>query len=447
MKTGKTIYAKKNELLLIQHLHAELHNPATWEQFRQQPQDFTRTRVLTFARVALLILRGHKLSLQNTLNKCFTALGAVFRVPSASAYCHARQKLKPELFAHLNDLSCRDFYQLAEAEGGVRRWRGHRLLGADGTYLNLPDTPETRAAFTLQVNQHEGAACVQALCGVLYDLHNDLGLVAVVGPRQSEPKLLCTGLWAATQPADVLVLDRAYADYALFAYALAHQRHVVVRLPRGRFTACEAFWTNHLAEQLVSLRVPVSARQFVATHQLPEALTLRLIRVVLESGEVEVLATTLVDAAAYPAAEFQQVYGWRWQEETFFDRFKNIFEVERFSGTNVTAIHQDIQGTLFLTSLESILTQPARAELAATARARQPRTVPQVNRAVSYVALVERVVQLLLSTRDAEEVLAELHHLFQTNPTRWRPGRHNERPKLKYAHKLRFHKYVKKLTA
>jgi len=418
-----------------------------WEQFRQQPQDFTRTRVLTFARVALLILRGHKLSLQNALNKCFTALGDVFGVPSASASCHARHKLKPEVFAHLNDLTCRDFYHLAEAEGGVRRWRGHRLLGADGTYLNVPDTPATRAAFTLQVNQHQGAECVQALCGVLYDLHNDLGLVAVVGQRQSEPKLLCTSLWAATEPSDVLVLDRAYADYALMAYALKHQRHVVVRLPRGRFTACDEFWTSSLAEQLGELRVPVSARQFVSDHQLPEALMVRLIRVVLEGGEVEVLVTTLLDAAAYTAAEFRQVYGWRWQEETFFDRFKNIFEVERFSGTSVTVIHQDIQGALFLSSLESILTQPARAELAATAQARQTRTVPQVNRAVSYVALVERVVQLLLAVGDAEEVLAELHHLFQTNPTRVRAGRRYERPKLRYAHKLRFHKYVKKLMA
>ncbi len=395
----------------------------------------------------MLILRGHKLSLQNALNKCFTALGEVFRVPSASAYCHARQKLKPELFTHLNDLSCRDFYHLSEADGLVTRWRGHRLLGADGTYLMLPDTAETRAAFTLQVNQHEGAECVQALASVLYDLHNDLGLAAVLGQRQSEPKLLCTSLWHATQPGDVLTLDRAYADYALFAYALEQQRHVIVRLPRRRFTACEEFWTSDLAEQEVCLRVPASARQFVATHELAAQLTLRLIRVRLESGETEVLATTLLDAAQYPVAEFQQVYGWRWREETFFDRFKNIFEVERFSGTSVTAIAQDFQGALFLASLESILTQPAQAELASAARPRQARTLPQVNRAVSYVALVERVVQLLLSTRDAEEVLAELHHLFQTNPTRLRPGRRYERPKLKYTHKLRFHKYVKKLTA
>jgi hypothetical protein len=37
------------------------------------------------------------------------------------------------------------------------------------------------------------------------------------------------------KPDDVLVLDRAYADYALIAFAFARQRHLVVWLPRGPF--------------------------------------------------------------------------------------------------------------------------------------------------------------------------------------------------------------------
>jgi hypothetical protein len=71
-----------------------------------------------------------------------------------------------------------------------------------------------------------------------------------------------------------------------------------------------------------------------------------------------------------------------------------------------------------------------------------------VNQAVSYVALVDRVVELLAGQREVEEVLKELHHLLRKNPTRARPGRHNERNKqLRYAYRLRFHKYVKKLPA
>jgi len=110
--------------------------------FRVSPADFTRTRALTFPIVALSILRGRKVSQQNALNKVFRELDQLEAVPTASAYCQARQKLKPELFTRLNQMVVEDFYRLYQANGAVKRWRGRRLLGADGTRLNLPDTPK-----------------------------------------------------------------------------------------------------------------------------------------------------------------------------------------------------------------------------------------------------------------------------------------------------------------
>jgi hypothetical protein len=416
---------------------------------RQRPQDFTRHCKLTFATVALVILRGHKLSLQTALNKVFHALGQVFRVPSNGAFCHARQKLKPAVLSLLSRVVVQSFYDQAAPAGELELWRGHRLVGADGSFLNLPDTEETRAKFSLQTNQHSGAECVQALCCLLYDLRNALGLALSLTKRQGEVGLLLNTLWAATQADDVLVLDRAYADYRLLAYAVARRRHVIVRLARGRFSVCEDFWHNGLSEQFIELPLPLTpaTRAFVREHGLPETLRLRLVRVRLPHGATEVLLTTLLDHQAYPAAEFKQVYGWRWGEETFFDRFKNIFEVERFSGSSVRAIEQDVHGVLLLANLERVLAQADEQVLQAQAAERQAQRLPQVNRAVSYVALVERVVPLLSSGQPHEQVLAELHHLFRTNPTRIRPDRQVPRSPLRYAHRLRFHKYVKKLLA
>lgn len=432
---------------MLTQLQIELQCPIVISANRQRPQDFTRQRVLPFAYIVLLILRGHKLSLKNALNKVFKALDIVLSVPQASAYSYARQKLKPEIFTLLNRGICQNFYRLYEADGMVKRWRGHRLVGADGTYLNLPDTPETRAEFTLQTNQHAGAECVQALCCVLYDLRNDLGLSLALSKRLGEVHQLINHLWAATQPGDTVVADRAYADYSLIAYAQAHQRHLVVRLPRRRFSQCEEFWHSDEKERQIELSVPTTAttREFVKQHNLPETITVRLIRVLLPTGETEVLLTTLLDAQAYPATEFDQIYNWRWNEETYFDRFKNIFEVERFSGISVNAIKQDIYGTLMLTNLESVLNKPDQLALEAQAAQRKTRYVPQVNRAESYVALVDRIVPLLLSKQPQEKILEELHHLFRQNPTLQRPNRQVERTPLKYAHRLRFHKYVKKL--
>ena len=198
----------------------------------------------------------------------------------------------------------------------------------------------------------------------------------------------------------------------------------------------------------MTLTVPASARTYVTEQQLAATLRVRLLKVRLPSGEGEVLGTDLLDARRYPAAEFKAVYGWRWNHETYHDRIKNIFEVERFSGKSVQAIKQDFYGVIFLATLESILSKPAQAELTAQGAARACRTAPQVNRAVSYVTVLEHIVQLLGDPhRSPVSTLAAIERLLLTSPTRQRPGRHFPRHKRSAAFRLRFAKYRKRVLA
>ena len=86
----------------------------------------------------MVMLRGQKVSLQTAVNKFFSAFGAVWRVVTASAYRQARQKVQPEVFVHLNAVACEEYYACYGAEDEVVLWQGHRVLGMDGSYLNLP---------------------------------------------------------------------------------------------------------------------------------------------------------------------------------------------------------------------------------------------------------------------------------------------------------------------
>jgi hypothetical protein len=417
-------------------------------RFRGKATDFTRVRVLSWPVVLVLILRGQKVSLQNAVNKFFSAVGRVWEVVTASAYSQARQKVRPEVFGHLNTVVSEEFYRRYGADNEVALWHGQRVLGVDGSYLNLPDTEETRREFSVQTNQYVGGEQVQALASVLYDLRNDVGLSAALGPKQAEKNLLFEAHLAATQPGDVLVCDRAYADYSVLATLLARQCHFVIRFPRQSFAAVNAFWTARAQERVVRLEVTSKARAYVAEHHLPTMLRVRLLKVVLGSGEVEVLGTDLLDTQTYPAAEFKLVYGWRWNHETYHDRIKNIFEVERFSGHSVQAIKQDFYGVIFLATLESILSKPAQAALTAQGEARERRYAPQVNRAVSYVAVLEHIVQLLADARcSPAATLAAIERLLLTTPTCQRPDRQFKRNKRSAAHRLRFAKYGKRVLA
>jgi hypothetical protein len=418
------------------------------KRFRVKATDFTRQRVLSWQVVVVMMLRGHKVSLQTAVNKFFSALGEVWRVVTASAYSQARQKVQPEVFVHLNEVACEEYYRRYGAEGEVELWHGHRLVGVDGSYFNLPDTEETRQMFSVQTNQYAGGEQVQALASGLYDLRNDLGLSAALGPKQAEKNLLFGHHWAATRGGDVLVCDRAYADYSVMAAIVAHQCHFIIRLPRQSFTAVKAFWAAPEPEGVVTLVVTSKACRYVKAQQLPTTLRIRLIKVVLPTGEVEVLGTDLLDVQRYPAAEFGTVYGWRWHHETYHDRLKNIFEVERFSGTSVQAITQDFYGVVFLATLESILSKPAQAQLMARGQEREWANPVKVNRAVSYIAVLDHVVELLGEPRrTAGETLAAIEHLMQTASTHHRSGRRFPRHKRSTAHRLRFAKYGKRLVA
>ncbi len=412
------------------------------------PTAFTRDRVLTFPRVAILILRGHKFSLQNALNKVFGALGKLRLAPTASAYCQARQKLDPALFQELTTITAQDFYRLAGQEGTVATWRGHRLLGADGSALTLPDTPELRKIYTVQRNPI-GTQTVQALSVVLYDLRNDLALGAKLGPIVAEKRYLFD-LWDHTKRGDVLVLDRLFADYCVIAFAAHTGRDVVIRCPQKSFGVVQDFWASDLKEQVVTLTCPTtpSTRAFVKERNLPMQVRVRLMKFTLPTGETEVLLTTLCDQRRYPTAEFYQVYGWRWGNETYYDRLKNIFEVERFSGLSPRAIEQDFYAMVFLTTLESVLTKSAQTTLNERDEQGQAQTEARVNRALSYVSLCDRVVTLLADPgQDLETIRDELHRLFQKTPTRHQPGRQYPRKKRAHSMKLRFIKYFKRIIA
>lgn len=405
-------------------------------------------RVLSWPVVIVMMLRGQKVALQTAVNKFFSAVGEVWQVVTASAYRQARQKVQPEVFVHLNAVTCEEYYLRYGAEDEVRLWHGHRLLGVDGSYVNLPDTEETRRAFSVQTNQHVGGEQVQALASVLYDLRNDLGLSAALGPKQAEKNLLFGTHVAATHAGDVLVCDRAYADYSVLATLVARGCHFVIRFPRQSFTEVNAFWAAPDPERVVTLEVTSKARAYVAAQHLPTMLRVRLLKVLLPSGEVEVLGTDLLDAHTYPAAEFKVVYGWRWTHETYHDRLKNIFEVERFSGKSVQAITQDFYGVVFLATLESILSKPAQAVLTTQGEVRECRYAPQVNRAISYVTVLEHLVQLLSDPhRSPATTLAAIERLLLTAPTRQRPGRQVPRRKRSAAHRLRFAKYGKRVVA
>jgi hypothetical protein len=413
------------------------------QRYRVGDKDWTRQRELTFDKVAVLILQGHRCSLQTNLNRFYQAMGELPNLPSPSAYCQARQKLSPELFLHLHDQVREHFYRAAPDEPPLATWKGHRLVGADGSVLNLPDTPATRRHYTVQ--QTPAGERVQALGCALYDLTHQVGLRVGLSRKRAEKLFLFEAAPSVTRPGDLLLMDRGYADYSVLAFCRKHGRHFLIRMPAKSFGQVNAFRRSEATDQVVELKLPAKQKRWVRENQLAETLQVRLVKVVLDGGQVEVLATSLLDAQLYPAEDFKPLYAQRWGVETYWDRLKNLFEVERFSGLSVRALRQDFYGMAFLATLQSVLSHSDQEQLQQASR--QHRYPQQVNHSVGYSALLDSVVALLMDPgRNNEQTLEALHQLFQTSPTLQRPGRKYPRKQLRASQKLWYYRYSKRVA-
>ncbi len=346
---------------------------------------------------------------------------------TGGAWTQARAKLSHTACIELNQevlLPC--FYAPAQAQHR-RTWHGHRLLGCDGSLLRLPSHPGVSEIFgEVAVANHLGATGTHyapARLSVLYDLLNRMGLDARLAPVATGEVELAAAQLEQVEKNDVLIWDRGFTGFVLMAQALACGAHFIGRCSKSSFAAAQEMFRINRAgrSKIVKLVAASDHRAALKKLGLPLELIVRFVSVRLPTGELEVLVTSLLDETLYPTPEFLEVYHLRWNHETYHLMLKGRLDLENWSGQTVEAVRQDVQAAVLVSNLESLLSQEAQEALSAQDAGRL--YPAQVNRAVSYHALKERMLDLLWSKRPIQKVLEEIQLWMQSNPVSVRPDR------------------------
>ena len=140
--------------------------------------------------------------------------------------------------------------------------------------------------------------------------------------------------------------------------------------------------------------------------------------------------TSLMDKQDFPHEMFKELYFKRWGVEVFYDRFKNIIEVEKFSGTSHQFIQQEFNCALYMSNMQSILTQDAKEQVKNKCEGRKYEH--KVNQSLSLGFIRERLIKIYSNQREADVLLKELKELFTEHVIPVRPGRKNSRDVDKY---------------
>lgn len=439
-------------ITLVEKLRARLRDQDFLARHRVRPQDFTRQRQLTFPLLMLFVLQQTVRSIQRHLNSFLDELanGELFEPVTSGAVTHARAKLKQGAFVELNrDCVLPTVYH---SEHPVRRWRGHRLAGIDSSLLRLPESEDLGQAFgwkeATNQNGATGTRYPEARLSVVYDLLNRIGWDTRVEPSTIGEVALAIEQLACLQPGDVVVNDRGFTGYVFLALIGQRGAYAISRCSSGSFLAAQELFRLNRANQsrVVWLHAPPEQKAQCRRLGLPLKMKVRFVSLRLPTGDLEVLATLLLDEQVYPTEEFLTVYHWRWGHETFHLMLKGRLELENFSGRTTEAVRQDVQAAVLLANLESLLTEPAQAALNEAGTSQQkPR---QINRANAYHGLKYKILELLYADVPAPLVLTKLMGFFTGAPVPVRPNRQGpkRRRKLSLNRSYHFQRRVKKLV-
>ena len=383
------------------------------ERHRKGSSAFTRNRKLPFSKVLQLLICKSVKSLQLVLNEWSDRLGGAV---TASAYSQARYKVKHTAFIELLEKSVID---VMYGDKKYERFKGHRLLALDGSSLRLPNTAETREEFGFiehinGMNSVLGGQ-VEAKLTVLYDVLNRIPISANLDKGRVNDLKASEAHIPKLKKRDLILADRAFGSYRFFAQILGQNADFIIRCKDKTYERYHRLFSDKTKKDvIVELKVP---RALADDKLVPKVLKVRFVRVILASGEVEVLATSLVNRRRYPFSVFKKLYNRRWRIETFFQEIKSRLCVDNFTGKSVEAIYQDLHSTVFVSGLETIITAEANKEL----KKKGTKYSQQVNKAISFHTIKDSVIRLIFEQPPKFE--EKIKKLFLTNPTLSRPKR------------------------
>jgi hypothetical protein len=392
------------------------------ETYKMNKTDFTRNRKQSFAQMILMMINCLKktlaIEIDNFIKNVYYRIKDVqVESPTKSAFVQQRKKINPAVFKELSDCITENYY--GKFSNDVKRYKGLRLLAVDGSKITLPDTEVLRTEFGTASNQHTRFA--QGLCSVLYDPLNKMVIDSVLESSEIGERELALRHFDCLKKNDLVIYDRGYTSYEFIYESFKLKSDFLIRASVGFNNIIKAFVKSGKTSEITFFIAPKKHQDKIQYSPLK----VRLIRVVLSTGEIEVLITSLLDEQKYPSSTFKEIYFIRWGVETLFDELKNKLKLEHFSGYTKISILQDFYCAVFISNIQSLIINDLDCELLEKSNGRKYQQKINVNQ--SYGFLKNRIIELLWENIPIEDVMGELTELFLKNTVDVIPNRSNPR--------------------
>jgi hypothetical protein len=255
--------------------------------------------------------------------------------------------------------------QKAEAHSyAFDRWKGHRVVLADGTCVSMADQPGLKEAFGVNTGRHGAGRYPLARVVTLCLAGTRVILDYAIGRYTQGEVALAFPLLDRLASGDLLVADRHFAGAH---YYVRYQRHGLEFLTRAH----QRLKISRIKRQLQYARndfvgkLKINEKYRHVDPSLPGSVSVRFVHAVVRiRGRRQSLwfATSLLDAERYPAAEVVALYARRWRIETLLREVKINLSADVLRSQTALGIRKELIARLTaLNVVRTVILQAAQA--------------------------------------------------------------------------------------
>jgi len=359
-------HSKKVKKTLISLIKAMSANPEL--HVKNPGKDFTRNRKLPFeAVVKLLITMGGN----SIYKELLESQGYDLNTSTTSAFVQQREKILPSAFEYL-------FQKFTATQSKHRKYRGYRLLAADGSDLHSPTNPDDTDTYFQSHQDAKGYNLTHL--NALYDLYNRIYVDAITEPRRCENE--CRALSnmvdrSAIGGKVIVVADRGYENYNVFAHIEQKGWNYVIRVKdlssNGILSGLPLPYDDEFdvcvrriltRKQTKEVKECPDVYRFMPQNQVFDFLPLqtketypisfRVVRIKIADDSYETILTNL-DTRRFPPNELKEIYRMRWGVETSFRELKYSVGLTNFHAKKQEYIVQEIFARLIMYNFSEMI--------------------------------------------------------------------------------------------
>ena len=323
----------------------ELKKNTIIEKSRKNKKDFIRKRKIGPKELIEYNLNKKGLSSKMEKYKFLRITG--YKDISSPGLLKQREKLNPEVFVYLNQGTLKLFYN--ECKDEVKLYKGYVVAAIDGSDFEIPNTKASKKEYSALMKNEE---CSRSTVSTMTDVLNGYVLDTLIRPyRTSEiemEKEHFNNVKKIIKTQKIIrVKDRNYRCLEDFYYSNKNNEKYVVRLKEGDYKEYTGKMKSNDEEIEIEYqydRVRYYRKRNPELYkelEKKEPVKIRIVKVKLENGTTEILATNL-EQNKFSIEDLKEIYSLRWGIETLYHTVKESLKIGSISSSKKTIIEQEI---------------------------------------------------------------------------------------------------------